>query len=77
MAQKKLENSPAGVTQEQTPLGAVVFENGVPSNEIVTPKEGDKIESAREENADAGTAPNTETKVTLKSEKNKSAGPSA
>jgi len=57
MAQKKLENSPSGVTQEQTPFGAVVYENGVPSNELVQPKDGDKIEAAREDNGDAGTQP--------------------
>jgi hypothetical protein len=82
MAQKKLENSPAGVTQEQTPLGAVVYENGVPSNEAVKPKDAEQIETQRTENADAGTAPNAEatelakaTKEAKKSEKVKDAGP--
>lgn len=56
--EKKIQNSPAGVTQEQTPLGAVVYENGVPSNEKAYAKGARKIEADREANGDAGTAPN-------------------
>lgn len=56
--EKKIQNSPEGVTQEQTPLGAVVYENGVPSNEKAYAKGARKIEADREANGDAGTAPN-------------------